>query len=299
MSRPFNMRQVEAFRAVVEYGTVSAAAQALHVSQPAVSKLIAQFEYQSGLNLFERSKGRLAPTPQAMRLYEEVDRIFAGIHQLTRAIDVVKREERGQLIVGVLPALSGHFIQQATMLFLEQHPHVFVSVKVRASMMLADWLATRQIDVGVLNARVDHPDLELEPLLHQPLVCILPSGHRLANKSSLTLEDLDGEPFVAFDTAVEIRRTVDTLFEQSGLTPRYVLEATTAPTLCEFVAAGLGLSLVHPRMAGTVAGRIAMRPFLPEVTNHFLLGRSHGSRNTRYVTDFMQAAHTVAQLADS
>lgn len=289
------MRQVEAFRAVVEYGTVSAAAQALHISQPAVSKLVAQFEYHSGLNLFERVKGRLAPTPQAMRLYEEVDRIFAGIHQLTRAVDVVKREERGQLIVGVLPALSGHFIQQATMLFLQQHPDVFVSVKVRASMVLADWLATRQIDIGLLNARVDHPDLELEPLLKQSLVCILPSTHRLASKPVLTLADLDGEPFVAFDSSVEIRRTIDTHFERAGLNPRYVLEATTAPTLCEFVAAGLGLSLVHPRMAGTVAGRVAIRPFEPAVSNHFLLGRSQGSRNARYVDDFIRAAHAVAK----
>jgi DNA-binding transcriptional LysR family regulator len=289
------MRQVEAFRAVVEYGTVSAAAQALHISQPAVSKLIAQFEYQSGLNLFERVKGRLAPTPQAMRLYEEVDRIFAGIHQLTRAVDVVKREERGQLIVGVLPALSGHFIQQATMLFLQQHPDVFVSVKVRASMVLADWLATRQIDIGLLNARVDHPDLELEPLLKQSLVCILPSTHKLARKAVLTLTDLDGEPFVAFDSSVEIRRTIDAHFESAGLNPRYVLEATTAPTLCEFVAAGLGLSLVHPRMAGTVAGRVAIRPFEPAVSNHFLLGRSQGSRNARYVDDFIQATHAVAR----
>ncbi len=290
------MRQVEAFRAVVEYGTVSAAAQALYVSQPAVSKLIAQFEYQTGLRLFERNKGRLAPTSQAMRLYEEVDRIFAGIHQLTRAVDVVKRETRGQLIVGVLPALSGHFIQQATMLFLQRHPDVFVSVKVRASTVLADWLATRQIDVGLMNARVDHPDLELEPLIKQPLVAIMPSAHRLANKTSLSLADLDGEPFVAFDTAVEIRRTVDRLFEQAGMTPRYVLEATTAPTLCEFVAAGLGISLVHPHMAGTVTGRIVMRPFKPGVINHFLLGRSQGSRNTRYVDDFIQATHAVAQL---
>ncbi len=236
------------------------------------------------------------PTPQAMRLYEEVDRIFAGIHQLSRAVDVVKREEHAQLIVGVLPALAGPFIQQATMLFLRQHPTVFVSVKVRASMVLADWLATRQIDVGVLNARVDHPDLALEPLLCHPLVCILPTSHRLAQKRSLTLDDLGGEPFVAFDNSVEIRRTVDQLFEQSGVTPRYVLEATSAPTLCEFVAAGLGLSLVHPHMAGTVTGRIATRPFVPTVNNHFLLGRSHGSRNTRYVDDFIQAAHTVAQL---
>lgn len=295
--RSFNLRQVEAFRAVVERGTVSAAAQALHVTQPAVSKLLAQFEARTGLQLFERVRGRVAPTPQAMRLYEEVDRIFAGLHQVERAVDLVKREERGQLIVGVLPALSGHFIQQATMRFLQQHPNVFVSIKVRASVILADWLATRQIDVGLLNTRVDHPELDLEPFLIEPLACLLPPSHRLARRRSVSIADLAGEPFVSFDGEVEIRRVVDRLFAQAGLQPNHVLEATTAPTLCEFVAAGLGVSVVHPHMAGTVAGRVALRPLTPRMENHFLLGRARGARNARYVEDFVRATQQVTHEA--
>jgi len=294
--RSFNLRQVEAFRAVVESGTVSAAAASLHVTQPAVSKLLSQFEEHAGLVLFERLRGRLVLTAQGMRLYEEVDRIFAGLHQFERAVDLVKREEQGQLIVGVLPALSGHFIQQATMRFLAQHPKVFVSIKVRASAVLAEWLATRQIDVGLLNTSVDHPELEIEPLLREPLVVLLPTSHRLAAKRSISLTDLKDEPFVAFDAAVDIRRQVDDLFIRAGLTPAYVLEATSAPTLCEFVAAGLGVTLIHPRMAGTVRGRAVMRRFNPVMENHFLLARAQGARNARFVEDFMSAARDIARM---
>ncbi len=292
--RSFNLRQVEAFRAVVESGTVSAAAASLHVTQPAVSKLLSQFEAQVGLVLFERVRGRLALTSQGLRLYEEVDRIFAGLHQFERAVDLVKRQEQGQLIVGVLPALSGHFIQQATMRFLQRHPKVFVSVKIRASAVLAEWLAARQIDVGLLNTSVDHPELELEPMLKEPLVVLLSSSHPLAAKRSISLNDLKDEPFVAFDTSVNIRQQVDQLFASAGLTPAYVLEATSAPTLCEFVAAGLGVTLIHPRMAGTVRGRAVMRRFTPMMENHFLLARAQGARNARFVEDFMSAAREVA-----
>lgn len=288
---------MEAFRAFVESGTVSAAAASLYVTQPAVSKLLSQFEDHTGLQLFERVRGRLIPTPQAMRLYDEVDRIFAGLHQIERAVESVKREEHGQLIVGVLPALSGHFIRLATMRFLAMHPTVFVSVKVRASAVLADWLAMRQVDVGLLNTSVDHPELELEPFLKHPLVCLLPAAHPLTQRDSVSMADLDGQPFIAFDTSVAIRRVVDDLYAQAGLIPNYVLEATTAPTLCEFVAAGLGLSLVHPQMADTVAKDIVTRPFLPEVENHFLLGRAKGARNARYVDDFVRATYEVAQAS--
>ncbi|MBV7482888.1 LysR substrate-binding domain-containing protein [Bordetella sp. BOR01] len=292
--RSFNLRQVEAFRAVVESGTVSAAATHLHVTQPAVSKLLSQFEDHTGLRLFERVRGRLIVTPQGMRLYDEVDRIFAGLHQIERAVESVKREEHGQLIVGVLPALAGHFIRLATMRFLALHPNVFVSVKVRASAVLADWLATRQVDVGLLNTSVHHPELELEPFLQHPLVCLLPAGHRLTRKASVSVLDLEGEPFIAFDGSVAIRRVVDDLYARAGITPNYVLEATTAPTLCEFVAAGLGLSLVHPQMADTVSRGVVAKRFLPTVENHFLLGRAPGTRNARYVEDFLRATREVA-----
>ncbi|WP_263144840.1 LysR substrate-binding domain-containing protein [Pseudomonas sp. RIT-PI-AD] len=289
-----NLRQVEAFRAVIESGTVSAAATALYVTQPAVSKLLAQLEHQTGLHLFERTKGRLAPTPQGMRLYQEVDRIFAGLHQLASAVEVVKREEGGHLIVGVLPALSGAFTREVIAGFREIHPEVFVSVKVRASVVLADWLATRQIDVGLLNTNIDHPDLELQPLLRQPLICLLPLGHPLVRKRSISIKQLKDEPFIAFDNSVEMRRITDDAFAQHGLTPRYILEANTAPSVCEFVAAGMGVSIMHPAMAGTAVGRVAIRQLTPIIDDHFLLGRMRTSRNARYVEDFIQAAHAIA-----
>lgn len=79
MVRRLNLRQVEAFKAVIEYGTVSRAAEMMNVSQPAMSKLIAHLEEDTALRLFDRVKGRLVATRRGMRLYEEIDRIFAGV----------------------------------------------------------------------------------------------------------------------------------------------------------------------------------------------------------------------------
>lgn len=274
----------------MENGTVSAAAAALNVTQPAVSKLVSNLEHDTGLRLFDRLKGKLTPTEQGAHLYEEVDRVFAGLHQIERAIETVRREQKGRLLVGVLPALSGHFIQHVTMRFLESEAHVFVSLVVRGSPGLADWLVTRQVDVGILNARVEHPDLETEPFLAHPLVCIMPVGHPLCRKTIIGPDDLHDRPFVAFDESVEIRRTVDEVLASHGCEPRIVLKATTAPTLCEFVAHGLGLSLVHPLMAGPVKGRVAIRRFEPAIDNHFLLAKATKARNAGLVDLFIQRA---------
>ncbi|TKT78458.1 LysR family transcriptional regulator [Aquamicrobium sp. LC103] len=290
MVKSINLRQVEAFRAVIENGTVSGAAEALHVTQPAVSKLVSNLESDTGLRLFDRVKGKLSPTAQGMRLYEEVDRIFAGLHQLERAVETVRREERGHLLVGVLPALSGHFIQRATMRFMEQEKDVFVSLIIKGSPGLADWLTTREIDVGILNARVDHPYLDTEPFLAQSLVCILPLGHPLTGKTVIGPRDLNGQAFVAFDKSVEIRRATEALMDDHAVRLSIVLEATTAPTVCEFVAGGLGVSLVHPLMATTVRGRVAIRRFEPAISNHFLLAKSQKARNAGLLETFIRCA---------
>lgn len=288
-----NLRQVEAFRAVIENGTVSSAAEALNVTQPAVSKLVSNLESDTGLRLFDRAKGKLSPTVHGMRLYEEVDRIFAGLHQLERAVESVKREERGHLLIGVLPALSGRFIQRATTRFMQREKGVFVSLVVKGSPGLADWLVTRQIDVGILNARVEHPYLEAVPFLPEKIVCILPIGHPLSDRKMIRPEDLHGQDFVAFDKTVELRRATDAVMLEHGVRPNLVLEASTAPTVCEFVAGGIGISLVHPLMAETVQGRVVTRRFTPELVNHFLLARTQKARNAGLLNSFVACANEV------
>lgn len=130
MKETLNLRQIEAFKAVVEHGTVSQAGIVLGVSQPAVSKLLAHLEADTGLTLFDRVRGKLALTARGMRLYQEIERVFSGLRQVEQAVDSIRRDEQRTLTVGVLPALSGAFIRRATMQFLARHPDVRVSIQI-------------------------------------------------------------------------------------------------------------------------------------------------------------------------
>lgn len=294
MKRQLNLRQIEAFKAVIEQGTVSRAAEALFVSQPAVSKLIAHLEEDSGLNLFERARGKLAPTRHGMRLYAEIDRVFAGMRQVEQSIDSILRDEQRQLTVGVLPALSGSFIRRITMNLLKEHPGVRISIQTRGSQFIADWLSTHQIDVGLIGSLVDNPYIERETLMEHPLVCALPPNHPLCRKKTLTLPDLVDEPFVTFSPKSQTRQQVESLFQRHDARLKVVLETDTAPTVCEFVAAGLGVSLVHPLFIDGAQQRIALRAFKPDVPYRFQLCRSRSSHNFRLVEAFFREAKRVA-----
>lgn len=295
MKKALNLRQIEAFKAVIELGTVSRAAEALYVTQPAVSKLLSKLEEDIGLALFDRVRGKLAPTRHGMRLYEEIDRIFAGLRQIEQAISSIRRDEQRQLTVGVMPALSGSFVRRVTMNFIKAHPNVHVSIQTRSSQFLADWLVTRQIDVALVGSRVENPYIDREPMISSPLFCAMPIDHHLAKKRVIHARDLHGLPFVAFATGSQTDELVKKAFDAVGARLNGVLDTVTAPTVCEFVAAGMGVSLIHPLFAEGTQGRIALRRFDPEIFFKFQLCRMRASRNASLIEAFMQEARIVAQ----
>jgi len=295
MARPLNLRQIEAFKAVVEAGTVGAAAETLGVTQPAISKLIAHLEADTSLNLFDRVRGRLALTAQGMRLYNEIHRIFAGIDQVQRAVDTIKREERGRLIIGSMPALAEGFVRDVVASFLAKRPDVYVRIMVRSSQYLTEWLVTRQIDVAFLASTIDNPYLTAEQLMHQPIVCLMTENHPLARKRALSIADLDGVGQVGFEVDSTTRRTVDLAFREHGLRPNYIIETTTAPMVCQLVGAGLGVALLHPAtVINPLPADFALRPLTPAVPMEFKMCFAREGRPNEAARLFAEHARQVA-----
>jgi len=297
MQRPLTLRQIEAFKAVIENGTISRAAMVLNVSQPAMSKMIAHLEDDTGLKLFDRVKGRLAPTGRGMRLYEEIGRIFAGVRQVESAVDAIRREDRGQLTIGVLPALSGSVIQQVTMAFLQKFPSVYCSIHSLASEWVADGLVSRKLDVGLIGPRIDNPYIVSQPLIEQPIVCAMPLDHPLTAKEVIVPEDLHGTPFVSFGQGSQMDQCIAGIIADHRVAPRVAVVAVTAPTVLEFVAAGLGITLAHPLMMAGQRGRVAVRRFEPEIRYDFRICYNRESRNAHLVAAFVsETRQMVARL---
>lgn len=297
MSRHVNLRQVEAFKALMESGTVSRAAEMLNITQSGMSKLIAHLEFDTGLKLFDRVKGRLAPTEHAMRFHEEVERIFTGVRQLEGALDAIRREEQGRIAIGVMPALSGAFIQRATTRFLRRQSKIYCSVESLSSQWIVERIVSRQLDVGLVSARIDNPYVALEPLMEHPLVCIMPLKHPLTAEREITPVDLAGIPFVTFKPETFAGSHVEAMLEASGVRPEIVLVSNVGPTISEFVAAGLGVSLVHPLMMSGLEHRLAVRPFKPDVLFSFQLCYSPDSRNAQLVKAFIKEVRAMADAA--
>lgn len=294
MPRHLNLRQIEAFKAIIENGTMRQSAEVLNISQPAVSKMIAHLEFDTGLQLFDRVKGRLAPTENGLLLYEEVNRIFAGVRQVENAVEVIRRQEQGRIAIGVMPGLSGSFIQRVTTSFLGARGNVFCSLEPLSSQLIIERLIARKLDVGLVGQGYDNPYVTSEPLMAHSLVCIMPPDHALTAKALIKPKDLEDVPFVSLHADTYIGNRLAGMFEDYDVRPQITLVSSGALTITQFVAAGLGVSLVHPLMVSGLEDRIAVRRFEPEIMYNFQLCRGNDSKNTKLCDLFAKEAISVA-----
>jgi DNA-binding transcriptional LysR family regulator len=287
-----NLRQIEAFRAVIQTGTVSRAAQRLSISQPAVSKLIQNLEHSVGLRLFERTPGRVVPTAEALLLSEEIERIFRGLESLQTFVGDIRILHRSSLRIGVMPALSTGFIQDILADFMEAYPQTQVAVHARSTMKIVEWLVAGNIDVGVSSHPVvNNPEL-LQISLHQsPYVCVLPKDHRLARKAALEPRDLENERFISFSPESDMRKAIDQIFEAAGIRRQLLIEAAMAPTVCALVARGLGVALLNPLYLGGFSESVICRPFSPTVQSDIRILLPRHRPHSLVTKAFVETAH--------
>jgi DNA-binding transcriptional LysR family regulator len=288
-----NLRQIEAFKTVVEAGSVSRAAEVLGVSQPAVSKLIAQFEYAVGFAVFDRVRGRLVVRAEGMQLYEEVDRVFAGVRQIAEAARQIRSSHQRQLAIGVMPGLAHGFIHDVVAGFLAKRRDLQLTIHARSTQLIADWLVNNKLDIGFANMPVDHPMLNGKVLARHRLVCLLPPGHRLGARDVIRAPDLVGEPVIAFAEGSTTRTRVDQAFAAAGVTIEPAIIATAAPTVCEFVVRGLGLALCAPVYAPGFLDRVIVRPFEPAISIELVMATPRNHRNAKLAAQFAAEAERL------
>lgn len=261
-----NVRQIEAFRAVMETGSVTRAGEVLHISQPAVSKLLRAFEGSCGFALFSRSGGRLVPTAEARVLAREVERVFSGADRIAVVAQALKERRWGQITIGALPAVALRLLPRVLAPYLAERSEVRLALHARTSPRVIDLVATQQVDLGLSLLPSEHPHVTVERLARFHMVCILPKGHALARLSKIEPADLHEQPFIALGREDRSRFVIDEAFHGEAIGRQVQIEAQLAESACAFVAAGMGISIVPPFTAADFGERlIDIRPFHPPI----------------------------------
>jgi DNA-binding transcriptional LysR family regulator len=244
-----NLRHIEIFHAVMTAGNLTEAARLLHTSQPTVSRELARFEKVLGLTLFERSRGRLHPTVQGLRLFEEVQRSWYGLDRIVSAAESLREFRQGELSIACLPVFSQSFLPSLLPPFLARYPEVSLQIVPQESPLLEEWLSAQRHDLGLTETLQAPAGTEHTPLLTLNEVCVLPSTHPLAAKTVLTPADFHGENYISLSRTDSYRQLLDSLFNEHQVKRRMVVETHSAASVCALVRAGAGISVVNPLTA--------------------------------------------------
>lgn len=284
-----NLKQVEVFRVVMINGTTARAAEVLHVSQPAVSKMIQELERSLGFNLFQRIKSRLHPTPEGQLFFREVEHAFLGLSHLRGAAARIRDYGSGELKIACLSALSTNVLPRALKTFMDRHPKIAVTFQTRMSSNVRDLVASGQFDLGIVADEIDRTGVEVEEFARFRVELAMPEGHPLEELTTVRPQDLADYPFIALAPEDTTRSEAELAFERAGVKVRTVIETPYSTTICAMVAAGVGIGLVNPLTAEPYIGHgLTLRPFEPALHFRTLLISPPNRLPSRHLEEFVR-----------
>lgn len=275
-------KQIETFRAVLVAGSMTAAANLLLISQPAISRLIRDLEAETRLSLFHRRGNTLVPTQAALAFAEEVDNSFIGLDRIAAFAEELRLESTGRLRIASIPTLARGLLAQFIVPFMESRPGVQVSVVSLTSRLVVEALSSGQADLGFTAVGLNWPDTARQAT-ELSAVAVFPRGHRLAPRGVIEPADFYGETVVTLRPGSLFAARVEVALANIRRDVRFTVQ--TSHEACALVAAGGGIAVVDPMAAFDFSDKgLEIRPFRPHLESGFQAIRQ--LENTGSTTQF-------------
>ena len=255
------LRHLRYFIAVAAELHFGRAAARLHVAQPAVSRQIRALEEEIGLSLFERDRRRVALTAAGAAFLDEARSLLGHVERAVVTAHRAARGELGALRIGYVPAVVHTGLPEIVRAFRKRFSGVDLRLQEMNPAMQVEALLGDQIDVGFVRGPVDEPAVASKTVLKEPLVAVLPSGHRLGRHKRLGLAMLAREPFVfqARSRGPGSHDHILAICRRAGFSPQIVQEGSYTDQL-SLVASGAGVAIVPASLRAIRRSGVLFRP---------------------------------------
>jgi LysR family cys regulon transcriptional activator len=242
-----NLQQLRYLCAIVDHGlNVSDAAEALHTSQPGISKQVRQLEDELGVRVFVRQGKRLASlTPAGESVVATARRVLREIGNLKRVGAEFHSEDQGTLAIATTHLQARYVLPPVLRDFAARYPKVKLELHQGNPMQVAEQTAGGTADIGIATeALAMNPDLVTLPCYRWNRCVLVPRGHPLAKSQPLTLEALASQPIITYDFTFTGRSQINAAFDAAGLVPNVVLTALDSDVIKTYVEMGLGVGII-------------------------------------------------------
>jgi DNA-binding transcriptional LysR family regulator len=284
----FQLRQLEAFHALAQTGSITRAAKALKISQPAASRLLSDFSKSLDFDLFKREGGRLVPTSESQHMLPEVARIFESLNHLDDLKQTLSNQTAGHIRIACLPGFATSHLPNVLAQFLNQRPGVSVTLEPDRPERILEWVIGQQYDCGITDGFTEHPAIHATDLSIQA-VCILPAGHPLGVKTVITPKDLAEEKIIHTRRDSRFFGHLSNAFSKNGVTLRTWIEVRQFSTACEIIREGEGAAIISALDAERYRDKgILIRAFAPEILHRISLLMPTAGSPSKLTQDFLE-----------
>ncbi|MGO4530852.1 selenium metabolism-associated LysR family transcriptional regulator [Paenibacillus sp. 2TAF8] len=244
-----NFHQLHIFYTVAEKGSFSAAAQALHMTQPAVTMQIQSLEDYFGTKLLHRSTKKIELSEAGRTLLPHAKRSVELVRQTDEAMSAFTQKLQGRLQLGASLTIGEYVLPRMLGPFAKQYPDISIVMKVMNTTQIMDEILKHQLNFGLIEAPVNHPDMIVEPVMQDELKLIVPAGHDLAGRGKVNLEEVMNYPFVLREEGSGTRQVMEGQLKKKKIDPsdmNVVMELGSTGAVKSAVEAGVGITMLSP-----------------------------------------------------
>jgi len=249
------LRHIEVFHAVYSAGSITGAAKLLNVSQPSVSKVLAHAEQQLGFALFDRIKGKIIPTQEAERLISHVTDAYDNINELRRISENIRTTETGLIRIAMAPAFGIELVPTVIAAYLAEHPETSFEIETLHYQQVARALKQSRVDIGMVFDPPPVPGVVIDHLASAECVVVAHKSMDFGIKQRLTLDDLDGVPFINLNTRSPLGRLLASRKKANNIKFNNVAKVETYQMAKALVAQGAGVSIIDEITARSTGHR--------------------------------------------
>lgn len=242
------VHQLRYFCAVARHGTFTRASEVEHVAQPSLSQQILKLEAELGARLFDRLPRSAKLTVFGMAFLPKAERILRELDEAKTELQEMAGNEKGDVVVGIIPTIAAYLLPKLLKGFAARHPLITVKIIEDITPTLLQRLHDGTIDMAIAALPITEGDLATEELFEEKFYAVLPKTHRRASSKSISLAELNREPFLLLKEGHCFRDSLIAACHKSKVTPSVVFESGQFATILAMVSAGMGVSAV-PAMA--------------------------------------------------
>lgn len=238
---------LESFVEVARLGNVSRAAEALYLTQPAITARLKSLERDLGVELFVRTHRGMKLTDAGRAFLPYAERTLATVDEGRQLMTNLKQGTSGALLIAAAPAVSTYLLPEILRAFRTTHPHVRLGVRTGHTEEVLDLVLRGEAHIG-LGRPIHNSEVELIPVLEDEMVLVVSARHPFASRGKVRMDELAEERLILFDRTSSYHELTSSLFRNAGIVPASTLELDNVEAAKKMVQQGLGVALL-PRMA--------------------------------------------------